>query len=115
MTRHGWIALLAALALWTSAPAARAEEDPETWHSRAISEGPTGLSITYFWSKGRSMRAQTVVQGRPIVTLVHRDWYYVVDEISGTGLAVERPWKRMPAASGRSPRRPSSSSSRAAS
>jgi hypothetical protein len=90
MTRHGWIALVAALALSAPAPAARAEEDPETWHSRAISEGPTGLSITYFWSKGRSMRAQTVVQGRPIVTLVHRDWYYVVDEISGTGLAVER-------------------------
>jgi len=87
--RHAWIALVAALSLSAPAPAGAAEE-PETWHSRAISEGPTGLTVTYFWSKGRSMRAQTVVQGRPIVTLVHRDWYYVVDEISGTGLAVER-------------------------
>jgi hypothetical protein len=62
----------------------------EVWHVQRVAEGPTGVSITYFWSKGRSMRAVTVVQGRPILTLIYRDWYYVIDEVSGTGLAVQR-------------------------
>ena len=81
------LALPSLVALLLAAPL-RAEE--ATWYSRAVSDGPTGLSFTHFWSKGRSLRALTVIDGRPLVTLVHRDWYYVLDEITGKGIAVQR-------------------------
>lgn len=94
--------LLAALALALGAAAASAQEapappkgdgdgaTPEVWHAQAVKQGPAGVSITYYWSKGRSLRAVTVVAGHPVVTLVHGEWYYAIDEISGEGIAVQR-------------------------
>lgn len=80
--------ILATLFVLTLACPALAQE--YTWYARAISDGPGGISATHFWSKGRSLRALTVVRGRPILTMVHRDWYYVLDEIGGKGLAIQR-------------------------
>lgn len=79
--------LVASLLLLLASPAAA---DEQCWYARAVSDGPTGITNTYFWSKGRSLRALTIIKGRPILTLVHRDWYYVVDELSGKGLAIQR-------------------------
>lgn len=83
------LVLLTLLATATTARDARAE-GAGVWHAMAVTEGPTGPSITYFWSHDRSLRASTVVQGRPIVTMVHHDWYYVVDELAGAGVAIQR-------------------------
>ena len=71
------------------APPAASAPQP-VWHAQAVNEGPAGLTLTYYWSKGRSLRAFTVVAGRPVLTLVDHDWYYVVDEVSGRGMAVQR-------------------------
>ena len=85
MTIRAFLLVLALLG--TAWPASAAEQ---MWYAQAISDSPTGVQVTYFWSRGSSLRALTILQGRPIVTLVHRDWYYVVDEISGKGIAVQR-------------------------
>ncbi len=70
--------------------AAPAEAQQETWYAQALSQGMAGPSATHYWSAGRSLRAMTVIGGRPIVTIVHRDWYYVVDELAGQGAAIHR-------------------------
>ena len=89
--------LAPALALASAAAGAPAEAPtpakavpPPVWHAQAVNEGPAGLTLTYYWSKGRSLRSFSVVAGRPILTLVHQDWYYVVDEVAGKGIAVQR-------------------------
>lgn len=79
-------ALLAALA-W--APAAPAQPVPSWYTSRmTVSEGP--ILVEHFWSKGRRMRAQTVIAGRPIITLVDEKHYVIYDEMSRTGISIGR-------------------------
>jgi hypothetical protein len=63
---------------------------PPVWHAESITESPVGVSFSTFWSKGRSLRAYTVIQGRPVLTLVHGDWYYAIDELGGKGIGVQR-------------------------
>jgi hypothetical protein len=87
MTPVRWMPFLLAAALLVAAPA-RAQEG--TWYAQALTDGLAGPSVTYFWSQGRSMRAMTVIGGRPIITIVHRDWYYVIDELAGQGAAIQR-------------------------
>lgn len=64
--------------------------DLPVWHVQAVKQGRTGTAITYYWSKGRSLRALSVVGGHPVVTLVHGEWYHVFDQISGEGISVRR-------------------------
>jgi hypothetical protein len=68
--------------------AAKAEE--QTWYVQRITAGDTPVSVEHFWSKGARLRAETVVAGRPILTLVNGELYTVVDRLSGTGLAIRR-------------------------
>jgi hypothetical protein len=63
---------------------------PPVWHADSVTESPAGLSFTSYWSKGRSLRSYTVIQGRPVLTLVHGEWYYTIDELGGKGVAVQR-------------------------
>jgi len=65
-------------------------EGPPVWHVQGVKQGRGGTTITYYWSKGRSLRALTVVGGHPVVTLVHGDWYHVFDQIGGQGISVRR-------------------------
>jgi outer membrane lipoprotein-sorting protein len=46
--------------------------------------------VTDFWSKGSKLRAETVVAGRRIVTLVNGDTYYAYDRLDSTGVAIAR-------------------------
>lgn len=61
-----------------------------TWYAQALSRGPAGLNVTHFWSKGASLRAETVIAGHKVVTIVHGETYYTYDEILGTGMAIGR-------------------------
>jgi hypothetical protein len=92
-----WLSLLAlvvAAPAFAQEPAPPPEPPPAapvpTWYAQALTSSMIGPTMTFYWSKGRSMRAFTVVQGRPVLTLVHAEWYYVIDQLAGTGLAVQR-------------------------
>jgi hypothetical protein len=61
-----------------------------TWYSQALAHGPGGLNVTQFWSKGPKLRAETVIAGRKIITLVNGDWYYAYDGTGGYGIRVRR-------------------------
>src|SRR5262249_31141118 len=89
---------LAILALLLSAPAALAAEKdaakkpagPPTWYAQALTRGEAGLNVTHFWSKGAMLRAETVVAGHKMVTIVRGDRYYAYDGLTGEGLSILR-------------------------
>jgi len=98
MSRHRLLATLL-LVLGISPAAAQqaaapdAEEgaaQPYTWYAQAMARGEAGLNVTHFWSKGPLLRAETVVGGHKVVTIVNGEWYYAYDGLTGRGLAIRR-------------------------
>lgn len=82
------LACLAAAVL--AAGAARAAE-PKTWHAETLTSSPRGVQATQYWSKGRDrMRAETVVAGHRLVTIVNGDVYYAVNATQGSAVAIQR-------------------------
>jgi hypothetical protein len=65
-------------------------EYPDTWYAQALAHSEIGLNVTHFWSKGPMLRAETVVVGRRVVTVVRGDTYYAYDGLGRTGVAVAR-------------------------
>src|SRR4029450_3514507 len=77
--------LVAALASAT-AEEPKKPSGPPTWYAQALARGDAGLNVTHLWSKGASLRAETVVAGHKIVTIVHGDRYYAYDGLTGEGV-----------------------------
>lgn len=93
MRRLRALGLAALLLLPASAFAENAEKKPpeaETWYARRLTLGDTPLRVEHFWSKGRRMRAHTVVAGHPLITIVNGDRYYVLDALTGKGIGIRR-------------------------
>jgi hypothetical protein len=90
------IPMLLALASAATSAAAEGEAAPApgadlpTWYAQAIGRGDAGLSVTHYWSKGPALRAETVMSGHRVVTIVKGAWYYAFDELTGRGLAIRR-------------------------
>ena len=88
--------LLALFALLPLAAGAVTAEDvkkprgPATWYAQALTRGEAGLNVTHLWSKGAALRAETVVAGHKIVTIVRGDRYYAYDGLTGEGLSIRR-------------------------
>lgn len=68
---------------------AGADEEP-SWHAQAMAHSDSGLNVTYFWSKGPRLRAETVVGAHRVVTIVNGDFYYAYDAVSRKGIAIRR-------------------------
>ncbi|MEZ4215761.1 MAG: hypothetical protein R3E88_04735 [Myxococcota bacterium] len=93
-------AVLAALASATAGalPGARAAfaesaasaPADETWYAQEVARGDHAFLVTHYWSKGDKLRAETVLAGRRIVTIVNGATYYTLDPTRGVGLAIER-------------------------
>lgn len=82
-----FVVCLADAVLAQSAPTG----SPTSWYAQTIALNEKGRSqMAHFWSKGPLFRSEMVVQGRKIVTIVDRTTYYVIDEASGQGIAIER-------------------------
>jgi len=63
---------------------------PDTWYAQALTHSDVGINVTHFWSKGKMMRAETVVAGHRVVTIVNGDKYYAYDALLRSGVAIER-------------------------
>lgn len=82
-----WTALVA-LPIATGASRAAAE----TWHAETLSSSPRGIHVTQYWASGNDkLRAETVVAGHRLVTIVNGDRYYAIDVTTGQAMAIERP------------------------
>ncbi|NNL65842.1 MAG: hypothetical protein HKP30_06350 [Myxococcales bacterium] len=81
---------VAALALVGSiATDARAED--KTWQAETLSSSPLGLRSTQYWSSGSDkLRAETVIAGQRLVTIVNGDRYYSINANTGSGIAIKR-------------------------
>ena len=95
--RRAFLAVFGAIAL--AAPAQPAEDggdDPvearqeRTWYAQALARGTTGINVTHFWSRGAKMRAETVVAGHKVITIVNGDTYYAYDGLGMDGVAIAR-------------------------
>jgi hypothetical protein len=64
--------------------------ESDGWYALRITRGDTGVIVTHFWSRGRSLRAEAVLSGVLIQQIVSGEWYYVIDGVRGTGIAVRR-------------------------
>ena len=91
------LAVLASLALAAGAQPAENEGDEpvetrqeRTWYAQALARGPGGISVTHFWSRGAKMRAETVVAGHKVITIVNGDTYYAYDGLGMEGVAILR-------------------------
>ena len=91
---------LTSLLAWTLlvAPAVAQEEGappapvelPNTWYAQALAHSAVGINVTHFWSKGPLLRAETVLLGRRVVTIVNGSTYYAYDGLGRIGVAVGR-------------------------
>lgn len=105
--QSGWFpSLIGALLVFSSAAVPVAGDEPEprepappqrdrqaglpTWYAQALTRGDAGLNVTQFWSKGSMLRAETVVSGHKVVTIVKGEWYYAFDGLLKRGLAIHR-------------------------
>ena len=87
--------VLSAIVLAALPDSARADEEeeptkPKTWHATAFITGDMGTRVIDYWSKGPDMVARTMINGRPVTTMVSGGRYVVFDGISGIGLNVAR-------------------------
>ncbi|MDP7572210.1 MAG: hypothetical protein QF391_11455, partial [Myxococcota bacterium] len=55
-----------------------------------IASTERALNVTHFWSKGDMLRAETVIAGRRVVTIVNGDTYYAYDALLRNGVAIQR-------------------------
>jgi len=104
-----WLLTLLAMAGVVLAPlSAASQESPEpapeevsplpkgkppemnTWYAQVLAHSPVGINVTHFWSKDRKLRAETVIAGRRIVTIIDETTYYAYDLLVRTGIAVQR-------------------------
>jgi len=68
-----------------------APQVPKTWQATAFIRGDgIGIRIIDYWSRGSDMVARTLINGRPITTIVSRGRYIVYDGIAGEGLNIGR-------------------------
>ncbi len=78
---------LAEAVLAQAEPAAR----PVSWYAATVAEDEKGgFLMVHFWSKGPLFRSEAVLAGHKIVTIVDRTTYYILDEVSGRGIAIGR-------------------------
>jgi outer membrane lipoprotein-sorting protein len=82
-----FVLCLAEAVLAQSPPAGQ----PVSWYAATVAEAEKGgFLMVHFWSKGPLFRSEAVVAGRKIVTIVDRTTYYILDEVSGQGIGIER-------------------------
>jgi hypothetical protein len=64
--------------------------DIQSWYTQSYTRSDSGLTITYLWASKTKFRAETVIRGHNLVTIVKSDTYYVYDALAMTGIAIRR-------------------------
>lgn len=91
------LGLLVLTALGSALPGAARAEEPDTWFVEGFAQGTGGVQLSYFWSKGRKLRSQSVIGGHLVLTFVSGNRYYAIDGLSGVGVAIQRSPKALAA------------------
>jgi hypothetical protein len=70
--------------------ASSAGAQQNNWYASRMTFGEAPVFIEHFWSRGVSMRAQSVIRGRPLITLVNERRYIIIDSLAKKGISIER-------------------------
>jgi hypothetical protein len=70
------------------ARAAAAQE--AAWWTQRITFGAGPAFVENLWTKGRRMRAESIIEGHRVLTFVDDKRYVIVDDLGRTGLSIER-------------------------
>ena len=62
----------------------------EYWFAETIQHGDGGIRVMYIWSKGRKLRADRIIDGAVLQTIVNGDTYYNILPTAGIGVAIQR-------------------------
>jgi hypothetical protein len=73
-----------------AADAAKAPTTPKTWHATVFFSNGASYRIIHYWSEGAKMRAETLISGHPVATIVRGDRYIALDRLTGKALDIER-------------------------
>ena len=73
-----------------AADAAKPAVVPKTWHATVFFSSGPSYRLIHYWSDGSMMRAETLIGGHPITTIVRGDRYVAIDRLSGKALEIER-------------------------
>jgi hypothetical protein len=87
-------------------PAAAAKKEPSSWYAQRVTSGDQGVAVEHFWSKGRKLHAEIVVQGISVTTLVNGEFYTIVDQTNGSGIRIRRSAEALAADAARPNERP---------
>jgi len=66
------------------------EAAQQTWYASTIAQSDDDFMVTHYWSKGRKLRAETVIAGRRIITIVNGPTYYIIDPVLNAGIGIGR-------------------------
>jgi hypothetical protein len=69
---------------------AQEQAQAPSWYAEALAHSEGGLNVTHFWSKGPKLRAETVIAGHRVVTIVSGQYYYAYDALTREGVAIRR-------------------------
>lgn len=69
---------------------AKAEPEPNSWYAQRITHGDTGVAVENYWSKGRKLRAEIVIGGASLATIVAGEFYTILDLTNQTGVRIRR-------------------------
>jgi len=81
---------LAVLALLLMTAPVVAEGAENAWYAERITSGDIPVHVEHLWSKGSKFRAEMVIGGHPILTLVSGERYTVIDRVTNTGVSIQR-------------------------
>ena len=92
MRRIGEVGCAMVLCAGLVGGAADAQEAKEsvTWYAQALVRSEGALQVTYYWSKGRNLRVETVIGWHRVVNLVNGNTYYAYDVPMQKGVAIQR-------------------------
>ncbi|MEE8580535.1 MAG: hypothetical protein V3T33_03005 [Myxococcota bacterium] len=74
----------------TDAAAQEAASGEPTWYAESVSRGEKGFLVTHRWAKGARFRSEVVVAGHRIISIVNGEYYYTIDAVLHTGVAIRR-------------------------
>jgi hypothetical protein len=82
---------LSPVLLWILlSPLEAAAQPVQTWAASRLTQSDSGNLVEYLWAKGNRMRSQTVIAGRPVITLVNENRYIIIDLLNKEGVSIER-------------------------
>lgn len=76
---------------------------PDSFFATTLGRSNFDIVLVHYWSNGAKFRAETIVLGHPIITVVSDGWYYTWDGLTGEGYAIRRDAPAI-ASDGRRPR-----------